>query len=145
MTRVSSDELVEYARPADNFETWARPWEFWGAAKLGTGANDPTMIATMINWAIRRDMVILLTAFGDELFVSMPASISMPVPCRENIVGGGAKLNYLCVYVAPTRLLTQGSKTNPTGKQLSTRNLELRDFVNVLEEKGGNIRGYCDE
>src|SRR5690349_2957999 len=121
MTRVSSDELVEFARPADNFETWARPWELWGAAKLATGANDPTMIATMINWAIRRDMVILLTAFGDELFVVMPVSISMPVPCRETIVSSGAKLSYLYVYVAPTRLPKQGSKTNPTGNQLSTR------------------------
>jgi hypothetical protein len=100
MTRVTSDEPVEVARPADNFDTRARRWEFWGAAKLATGASDALTIATIINWAIRRDMAILLTTFGDEICVVMPVPISMPVPLLENIFPRRAKYNYSIVYIA---------------------------------------------
>ena len=80
MTRVTSDELVELARLVDNFEARARREEFWGAAKLATGASDALTIATIMNRAIRRDMAILLTTFGDEICLVMPVPISMSVP-----------------------------------------------------------------
>jgi hypothetical protein len=94
MTRVTSEELVELARLADNFEARARCGEFWGAAKVAKGASDALTIATIMNWAIRRDMANLLTTFGDEIFVVMPASISMPVPWQENIIPNSVKSTY---------------------------------------------------
>src|SRR6478672_2107886 len=98
MTRVTSDELVELARLADNFEVRARRGEFCGAAKLAIGASDALTIAIIMNRAIRRDMANLLKTFGDEICVVMPVPISMPVPCQENIIPDGAKSNYLVVY-----------------------------------------------
>jgi len=94
MTRVTSDELVELARLADNFAARARRGEFWGAAKVANGASDALTIATIMNRAIRRDMALLLITFGDEIFVVMPASISMPVPWWENIIPNNVKSNY---------------------------------------------------
>src|SRR5262245_23461868 len=99
ITRVTSNELVELARLADNFALGARPWEFWGAAKLATGASDALTIATIMNRAIRRAMAILLLTFGDEICLVMPVPISMPVPLRENIIPSAAKSKYLSVYV----------------------------------------------
>src|SRR5689334_14225104 len=99
MTRATSDELVELARLVDNFEARARCVEFWGAAKLATGASDALTIATIMSRAIRRDMVNLLKAFGDEFGVVMPVPISMPVPRRENIITIHLKFNYSFFYV----------------------------------------------
>src|ERR1043165_2579851 len=101
ITRVTSGEFVELARLDDNFEARARPWEFWGAAKLANGAIDALTIATMITRAIRRDMAILLKALGDEFVLVMPFPISMPVTREENIIPNADKSNYLFVYASP--------------------------------------------
>jgi len=100
ITRATSDELVEPARLADNFEARARRGEFCGAAKLANGAIDALTIATMITRAIRRDMAILLKALGDEFDLVMPLPISMPVPREENIIPNMGKSNYLYIYAS---------------------------------------------
>jgi len=98
ITRVTSDEFDELERSADNFEVRARREEFCGAAKLATGASDAVTIAMIMTRAIRRDMAILLKALADEICVVMPVPISTPVPWRESIIPGRAKLNYSVVY-----------------------------------------------
>src|SRR5262245_1680609 len=100
MTRLTSDELVELAKPADNFEARARRGEFCGAAKLTSGLSDALTIAMIMNWAIRRDMTILLKALGDEICLVMPVPISMPVPRLENIIPKRVKSNYSVIYAA---------------------------------------------
>jgi hypothetical protein len=81
----------------------------------------------------------LLTTFGDEIFVVMPASISMPVPWLENIIPNSVKSNYWIVYVDRNALLSRPEKKESEWKPAIQPDRRSRCFLNVFEEKRGTI------